>query len=190
MNKKIIILILCILAVFGSLAFYMTRRHERNNVSYSSFNYGENGIAAGGGEGISTIKVNAVNETKINVNLHITAGEYTIGIYYVPENNIIYKSRYATQEEMAHMRETGELRPEAYTTEGLDCVYKKTTDVSETFVIDTAGWEDGLYAISTITSEDADLYGTISINYVYYNWTKWMERATRNDKYNDKYTPY
>lgn len=189
MNKKLIILILCIFAVFGCLAFYMTRKHEQNNVSYSSFSYGGKQIA-GGGEAVSTIKVNTVNELKINVNLHIAAGEYTIGIYYIPEEHIMYKARYATLEEQAHMHETGELKPEVYTAKGLDCVYKKTTDVSETFVIDTAGWEEGLYAISQATSEDANLYGTISIDYVYYNWTKWMERATRNDKYNDKYTPY
>ncbi len=188
MNKKLIILILCIFVVFGCFAFYMTRKHEWNNASYESFSYGEGeNQMAGGSEGISSIKVNAVNETKINVNLHITAGEYTIGIYYVPEDNIIYKSRYATPEEKAHMRETGELRPEAFTTKGLDCVYKKTTDVSETFVIDTADWEDGLYAISEITSEDADLYGTISLDFVYYNWTKWMEKVTKDD---DKYIPY
>lgn len=191
MNKKIIILILCIciFAIFGSLAFYMTRKHEWKNASYSSFHYGENQIA-GGYEGVSSIKVNAVNELKINVSLHITAGEYTIGIYYIPEDHIMYRFHYATPQEKVLMRENGEFNPEMMTAKGLDCLYKKTTDVSDSFVIDTAGWKDGLYAISTITSEDADLYGTISIDYVYYNWTKWMERATRNDKYNDKYTPY
>ncbi len=182
MKKKLIILGLCILAVFGCLIFYMTRKHEMKDAWCATFHYGENGIAAGG-EAFSPIKINAVNEMKINVNLHITAGEYTIGIYYIPEDHIMYRVHYADQIEIAHMYETGEYNSKMATAKGLDCVYKKTTDVSETFVIDTAGWEDGLYAISEITSEDADLYGTVSVDYVYYNWTKLMEKVTKNDKY-------
>lgn len=189
MKKKIIILILCIFAVFGSLAFYMTRKHEMKGAWRDIFRYGENGIAAGG-EGFATMKVNAVNEMKINVNLHVTAGEITIGVYYIPEDHIMYKFHYATLQEKAHMYETGEYNSKMATAKGLDCLYKKTTDVSDSFVIDTAGWKDGLYGISTVTSENAELNGEISIDYVYYNWTKWMERATRNDKYNDKYAPF
>lgn len=183
MKKKIILLILCIFAVSGFLVFYMTRGNEKNNVPFSSFCYGGENQMAGGGGGISTIQVNASNKLKINVNLHITDGEYTIGLYYIPEDNIMYKFHYASEEEIIHMYDTGEFNTQMFTTDGLECVYEKKTGTTGAFVIDTTGWKDGLYAISTITSKDAVLNGTISIGYVYYNWMKVIEKVTKHEKY-------
>ncbi len=186
MKKKILLLILSIFAVSGLLVFYMTRGNEQNNSPYGSLRYGEENHMAGGSEEISMIRVNASNKLKINVNLHIDDGEFTIGLYYIPEDSVMYKFHYAGEDEKIHMYETGEFNSQKVTTNGLECVYEKTTGMSEAFVIDTAGWQDGLYAVSTTPSKDAVINGTITIDYVYYNWMKVIEKVTKDEKY----TPY
>lgn len=180
-KKKIIIItsVLCCL-ICVSIAYLMKKTCYQNQMRFS-FNYKE--IADPTAKEISTMAVSKYNELKIRFNVFVNEGAMQIALYYVPEDHLLYKRRYASFQESIRMIESGEDSPEKRNVDGLECVYQCTVSETACIEIDTKDYKDGLYAIVTYGTADSDIQGTMSIDYVYRNWMKFANKIRGYDIY-------
>lgn len=136
-------------------------------------------------------------ELKLIYNMNISQGKYYVTIYSIPPGHIHEKTYNATPEEVEELYRSGEYKSEMGTliTDDMIKVYENIYDKSGEYVIDTADFDTGLYALVTHADPDAVMNLSLSYRYKQYNWMKWAKRiiSLYSDEFVDtinRYSPY
>lgn len=135
-------------------------------------------------------------ELKLIYNMNISQGKYYVTIYSIPPGHIHEKTYNATPEEVEELYRSGEYKSEMGTliTDDMVKVYDNIYDKSGEYVIDTADFDTGLYALVTHADPEGVMNLSLSYRYKQYNWMKWARRiiSLYSDEfvYSDRYSPY
>lgn len=147
--------------------------------------------------GMSFFHVRNKLELKLIYNMNISQGKYYVTIYSIPPGHIHEKTYNATPEEVEELYRSGEYKSEMGTliTDDMIKVYENIYDKSGEYVIDTADFDTGLYALVTHADPDAVMNLSLSYRYKQYNWMKWAKRiiSLYSDEFVDtinRYSPY
>ena len=173
LTKTLIILaILIILTVAGKI--YLFQKYETKNFLHGDMSLNE----LNRGESISSYYLNQDNKIIFRFNLIVEAGNMKVSFYKVPEEHPISRARKMDSNELGEAYQDEGFRKALSSTEGLEMVYSVVIDETGVTEIDTSDFEDGVYAVSTIGSDDSVITGGLYLDYVVYKWMMIAEKFT------------
>ena len=130
-------------------------------------------------------------ELKLIYNMNISQGKYYVTIYSIPPGHINEKLYDGKPEEAQELYLAGY---RSCITDDMVKVYDNIYDKSGEYVIDTADFDTGLYALVTHADPEGVMNLSLSYRYKQYNWMKWARRiiSLYSDEfvYSDRYSPY
>lgn len=131
-------------------------------------------------------------ELKLIYDMNISQGKYYVTIYSVPPGHINEKLYTAKSEEVQDLYLAG-YRP--CITDDMIKVYENIYDKSGEYMIDTADFDTGLYALVTHADLEGVMDLTLSYRYKQYNWMNWARKiiSLYSDEFvytQNRYSPY
>ncbi len=193
-KKAAVILTVTVLAVAAAAAvsyMYLSGWHweetRHETAWYDPDIYGDDNSSVG----IGFFHVRDRLELKLIYDMTISQGKYYVTIYSVPPGHINEKLYSGKQEEAQELYLAGY---RLCITDDMVKVYENVYDKSGEYVIDTADFDTGLYALVTHTDPEGVISLSLSYRYKQYNWMKWARRiiSLYSDEfvYSDRYSPY
>lgn len=167
MKKKYIIIPICIILIISLLAVWI-QGYKWDIAAYKTTGYNHRG-----GQEICYIEIKPYQDKQIILNCKVKDGEFNVTFYKIPEDHTVLLFMDATDEELAALYNAGIKRPT--TSDGME--YKESYIINEDgeYVVDTADWEYGQYAIEILTDDNISGNMVISLKYKIYNWL-WLKK--------------
>ena len=190
-KKTAVILAIIAFVVAAVLYLYLSKWYWEEvpfmRASYDPDIYGDDNSSVG----ISFFHVRDRLELKLIYDMNISQGKYYVTIYSVPPGQINEKLYTAKSEEVQDLYLAGY---RICITDDMIKVYENIYDKSGEYMIDTADFDTGLYALVTHADLEGVMDLTLSYRYKQYNWMNWARKiiSLYSDEfvYSDRYSPY